>query len=272
MNPLYIGAAAVLALFAAGAGGASASTQATQQKMVFKDYTWIVVLPSTSTNPIAPGPMAPSSVAAIPPPPGQSPSSGRWFEYPGGNQLTSPIQDAVTGATKLPGTPQNPVLGIWPAVPAGLSVFAWKPNKNTLQNLNGYWVLTTNWTWAHADQAGGSMHPYYPYGSLPRYIVNGPVPSNPPGEKAGSWHQVHPGYLVFITPTNANTAELASQAFAFSPTAAAAPAPSPALPAPSSSPIGVTTTTGAAFHPTFGAPMGAGARGFPARTHLPHFA
>jgi hypothetical protein len=280
MNPLYIAGAAVLAYFAAAAGGASASTLATQQHMVFKDYAWQIILPSTRTSPIAPGTLDPAVIAALPPPPGASASSGHWFEMPQGMQLASPIHNAVTGQIMTPGTSLNPILQPLPPIPAGQSYYVWKPNKGTLQNFGGYWVTSGNWIFAHASQTDGSMHGFYPYGHGPAITWTQPLPP-PPGTKgAGKWHQAEPGYFVWLTPTNANTGELAAQVFNL-PTPSPSPATSPAqIPPPAPQPLPsppATTTTGAL--PTYGYP-GHGhpfyaegyAHPWPAFSHHPHFA
>jgi len=247
MNPLYIAGAAVLAYFAAVAGGTSASALAQQQQMVFKDYQWQIILPSTTTNPIAPGPLDPSVIAALPPPPNAQPSSGHWFEMPQGMQLSSPIHNAVTGQTMTPGTSLNPIIQPMPPIAAGLSYYVWKPNKGTLQNFGGYWVTAGNWIWQHENQTNGSMAGFYPYGHCPAITWTQPLPP-PPGTKGiGKWHQAEPGYFVWITPTNANTGELAAQVFNL-PTPSPSPATTPTQippPAPQSLPSPPATTTGA---------------------------
>jgi hypothetical protein len=246
MNPLYIAGAALLAYFAATAGSASASTEATQGQMVFKDYCWQMILPSTTTNVVAPGTgsMSPQEVPLLPPPPGAQAGSGHWFEMPQGMQLSSPVNNAQTGQVMTPGTSLNPILQPLPPIAVGLSYFVWKPNKGVLANFGGYLVTTGNWHFSYANQTNGTMNGFYPYGHGPAITWATPI-ARPPGAPSGSgkWHQALPGYYVWLTPTNANTGELAQQIFA--------------LPAPVSYPATMSTTPATAINPATGVPYGA---------------
>jgi hypothetical protein len=269
MNPLYIAAAALGLFFVASAGGTAAAASSVQETMVFKDYAWTIQLPSTQGNILSPGPMPAAVVQNLPPPPGATPGSGSWFEYPQGMQLTSPIHNAVTGQTMTPGTPLNPIIQPWGNVPAGQSIFMWKPNKGILQKLGGFWVTSANWKYLHQTQsATGTLHGFYPNGSIPSITWATPLPP-PPGEssKTGKWHQAQPGYFVWLTPTNANSGELGQQIFTLNIPSSTPAALPPSTPQPVAAPVPATTTAGAPF---FGAPaFGPHPHAYP--SGLPHF-
>src|SRR5580692_1782862 len=99
MWPYGVGAALV-ALFAIEASSGAAASSAGTENMIFRDYAWIVMMPSTahnqnspgsSINPDAPtqnvltqGSLPPGIAATLPPPPGCAPGSGVWGEFPEG--------------------------------------------------------------------------------------------------------------------------------------------------------------------------------------------
>jgi hypothetical protein len=239
MNPWLIGGAALLALAAAASASA---TSAVQQAMVFRDYAWITLLPSSPTGGGAGittswqgqthGPV--SNVAAqLPPPPGQSAASGHWIEYRGG--LTRAVSRGV---------PQGPWLPVWPNVPAGHSIYQWVPTPGHLQQINGFWTVTGGWQLAAPVHAPAGQV----LSQMPHIVFAGSLPP-PPGQTvhSGAWHMVQPGYNVWLTLQNVTSygpgrgPTLLTQPFADPGLAAALAQPSGMAP-PIPSPVPIATT------------------------------
>jgi hypothetical protein len=225
MDPLAIGgiiAALLLVSSMSGSGGASSGA-------VFVDYQWVILMPSTVSNALSsvmtyghsqlfPGTLAPSVIASLAPPPGQAPGSGHWVEYPGGYAAALGPQgfQAHGGAGGkgvnqpiAPGDVGNPIFPVFPDVPKGMSVYAWRPNNNVLTVINGYAIVESPWAWEATDSKSlpttGGILVYAPKW----HLLNGPPPP-PPGQSAhsGVWHGVAPGYVVWLTPTSTNQAAL----------------------------------------------------------------
>jgi hypothetical protein len=204
MNPWLIGggAAALAALFAFGS---SASTSASQDSMVFKDYTWVTSLPAVATTEARP----PNPLAAeLPPPPGQAAGSGTWSFFPAGKLLFATghggRQDNLNGGAQKGGM----TITIWPNVPPGIDVYAWTPHVGntpakiaksqwTKAKVNGFYVSYIPY---HVQALGGG---HYHWESS-----SGTYPPPPPGQShhRGHWKMVHPGYIVWLTPATQNQA------------------------------------------------------------------
>ena len=235
MNPLMIGGAAVLVALLAT--GSSASTAASQDQMVFKDYQWVTSLPATL--PIAPGLIlstliqaaatgrwpAPSPLATkLPPPPNTSATGGRWAHYPCGYQKAA----------------NNFVFPIFPGVPGTVDIYAWipssgwsptQPNVLNVTKINGYWV-----TWA----------PYHVSTPAPHQLswtASAGWPPPPPGETTGHWWMAKPGYCVWTTPMNSNSGTQATYGFNLGATPAPAAAPIATTPTPAYNPNPPETLT-----------------------------
>lgn len=205
-----------------------------QENMAFVSYTWTTLLPSTTlfipwSGAAQAGPLPPTVVATIPPPPGVT-SPGHWMEYPQGYaSLSGGVGSAwsaaqiAAGKAPAPGAPGNPIMPWFPNVPAGLSIFAWVPGTaaNTpktktpaIYMINGYYVANVSVTYPGGPTdtpkiaAGGALAQSITWKSQ----VTLPPP---PGQTStsGKWHGVRPGYLVWLTPTNTNDATQALQAF-----------------------------------------------------------
>lgn len=202
-----------LGAIALGVGGSSApaAAGAGTENYLFKDYAWIVIMPSTTTNLISPGDLAPQILAALPPPPGlKAGTGGRWVEYPHGYRPIwgKTLYPAGTpGATPSqvktpPGQPGNPIYPVWPNIPAGVSVYQWFPPNNVLTKIHGYYVLPTEFWYPNLAAISKSGETILT--NCPRNKSHTPPP--PPGEstRSGLWHPVQPGYLVWLTPANTN--------------------------------------------------------------------
>jgi hypothetical protein len=215
MSNLALGlGAAGLGAVALGLGGGSSSAGAAAgtENYLFKDYAWIVIMPSTSNNLIAPGDLAPQILSALPPPQGLSSSSGgRWVEYPQGYRpiwgktlypAGSPGAPAHVDVTTPPGQPGNPIYPVWPNIPRGLSVYQWFPPTNVLTKIHGYWVITLDFWYPQLKSIGKSGQSVL--ANCPRYKSKTPPP--PPGNssRSGLWHPPQPGYTVWLTPVNTN--------------------------------------------------------------------
>jgi hypothetical protein len=229
MNPLLLGgaAAALVALMAASKMG---GTSASQDQMIFKDYQWVTSLPSTMPA-VAPGhslatlvamakagqwPTANPLSAHLPPPPNVSATGGHWQFYPNGYGHA----------------PNGFVYPVFSGVPSNIDIYAWRPSSGwnpanpsvlNVTKVNGYWVT---WVPYHVQQVAP--------GQLRWTSGSGRWPPPPPGEVAGHWSMVKPGFCVWLNTTNANSATQATFGFNLS---GAAPAP---IPPPAAAPIGVT--------------------------------
>jgi hypothetical protein len=222
--------AAILAVLGIGLlSGGSASANG-QESMIFKDYQWLILMPSTQGNALSqyfPGTMNPAIVSTLPPPPGQQAGSGQWVEYPGGYQsaigkygvqsFTNAQGKTVSANNPIaPGQAGNPIFPVFPDVPQGMSIFAWHPTRNVLTVQNGYYTMGADWGFV---STGGTRH-HFPnttpvLQNAPRFNnPQGPVPP-PPGQNShsGLWKMVVPGYIVWLTPQNTNNATLAVQSF-----------------------------------------------------------
>jgi hypothetical protein len=206
LGGLGLGAVAL----SAGGSSAAAASGGTENYM-FKDYAWIVVMPSTSNNLIAPGDLAPQILAALPPPQGlKSSTGGRWVEYPRGYRsiwgktlYPAGSPGAVPSqVTTPPGQPGNAIYPVWPNIPAGLSVYQWEPPSGVLTKIHGYWVLVA--PFYYPDLKGITKSGQTILANCPRYKTRTPPP--PPGEsvRSGMWHGAQPGYFVWLTPANTN--------------------------------------------------------------------
>jgi len=215
MNPLWIAAAAAAVLFAATSGGSSAADGATQQQMVFRDYAWILYLPAGLSNvqlQKRQSAGAPATNLQIPPPPSQAAGSGAWHVYPQGQAFAvNPQSGQVTA------------FPIWPNCPPGVDVYMWIPilpggagggggggGGASVTQVNGYWIATTPWQAFVVPPGGSPQAPGSPPGAMAWTLAPGAsAPPPPPGMSTGSgnWIMKHPGYLVWMTPSNGNEAD-----------------------------------------------------------------
>jgi hypothetical protein len=197
MNPLLLGGAALVALFAL-----SSSSSTSTSNMVFRDYQWVTLLPTgynTTTYVPGAGPGGPKTNVPLGPPPGLSSSQGAWHVYSGGMA----IDGDGTQWTAFPNVPAGYDLYVWfPITPGGS--FSADPNTPPQPvQINGYWIIPSQWRRGTTSEGvEGIWGPN-----------NMPVP---PGESssAGAWHMVSPGYNVWLTPTNSNAYESAALAWA----------------------------------------------------------
>lgn len=233
---------AILAIF--GLSSSSAPAGASGPQMIFKDYAWITILPSTFDfvpgQGVVPGRLPRNVAATIPAPPGVT-SPGRWVEFPGGyacwggvhGNVFSPgtAQGTPSGqavgndvtAHVPPGAPGNPIYPAWPNIPQGLSVYQWFPgpamsgtargNPVQVYNVSGYWVASvpstrTALSATSRDQAsmtsGGQLQGVLPV--MPHFQSAITIPP-PPGETAhsGKWHGVNPSPGYYVWLTPTNT-------------------------------------------------------------------
>jgi hypothetical protein len=227
MNPLLLGGAALVALFALSSASSSTSTS----NMVFRDYQWVTMLPTGyNTTSYTPGGYGgPRTNVALGPPPGQTLGSrqgdGAWIVYQGGVGYDGNGQPIT----------------VYPNVPAGYDVYLWVPNTGNAAtqapvNLNGYWVVMSPWSRGTTNEG---VEGIWGPANLPP----------PPGESVGSWSMKTPGYNVWLTPTNSNTYEAAAQAWAATLPIGAAGTQAQgqpyqtSVPPPSAVPIAVTPPT-----------------------------
>jgi hypothetical protein len=217
--PYYVAGGVLIALLATGAGSSGAAASGAQHQMQFVDYAWVTLLPTVS------GPQRAALLQSLPAPPGMTSAQGAWHEYVGG--LAYVFDFPATAHN--PQGPHGPQYPVWPNVPAGASIFQWIPNKGALVKVNGYWVMSAGYRfpeWQHLEHLQGVL------ANAPHHTWLHAI-APPPGESvhSGKWHQPHPGYFVWITPTNANAAEQATAAYLDPSLVPATPAPA-ALPAP----------------------------------------
>jgi hypothetical protein len=200
MNPVLLGGAAVLAYLIASGSTSAGAGNAT---MYFRDYAWVTFLPAgLSSVAVIPGQDSSTRTnLVLPAPPGVTPSAGAWHVYAGGNMIASD------------GTP----ITVFPTA-AGTDLYMWVPvvqnwsasgSTGSATQINGYWVTTASWTLIE-----GTMDVEVQQG-----VANIP---DPPGESGGQWLMKHPGYVVYVTPSNANEADAQALSEAFSVSAASA--------------------------------------------------
>lgn len=260
MNPLLLGGAAIIALFAMGSA-ASSGASASQAQMFFKDYQWQTVLPSTQGNYAGtPGSLPASIVATIPPPPGVQPGTGQWVEFPSGLGYLHSGQ----AASHTPGTVGNPMFVAYAGIPTGYSLYAWFPNPGAPVQIGGYWTVSQRGV-PHTAAFDPSENIAAESGVLstkPVWVAT-QIPPPPPGEsqKSGYWHGTHLSYLTWLTPTNiSGGAVLAASGYADPSLAPYIPQGglSAAVPPPSPTPIASTPSMSSA------PPMGYGQQFAPA--------
>jgi hypothetical protein len=215
--PYAIGGIILLGLLLASKAAGASSGSGNE---VFRDYAWIQILPSvlnTLPSPlyiaggggVAPGasPPLPGGGGAItnlnlPPPPGAAPGSGNWHVYPNGNAVA--YAPNTGGGRVVSNTVE---FTSWPNVPPGYDLYQWIPlilgPHGTPTKLNGYWVAT--WPWHIVDT--GIQPIGMTYAPLPWKGMALPPPPSGETPSSGKWVMKHPGYLVWLTPSNVNEAD-----------------------------------------------------------------
>jgi hypothetical protein len=195
-----------LALSGSGTTAAAAPTVGTEMYF-FRDYSWCVLMPSTSDNLIQPGPLNSAILKALPPPPGlKSATGGMWAEYPRGYRSA---YGHLRGGGTAPGAKGNPIFPAWPDIPAGLSLYQWITPYRIATKVTGYFIYHDSFVFddpATIAAASGVL------AYAPKFHWEHPVPP-PPGESAhsGGWFARQPGVNVWLTPANTNPGTLTVQ-------------------------------------------------------------
>jgi hypothetical protein len=187
MTPLLLAGGALVAYLALS-GASSGGTE----NMYFRDYAWVTVLPaglsSVSYDPTKGIVGGPRTNLPLPAPPNIT-GPGAWHVFPGGNAIA----------------PDGSIHPVYPNIPNGFDLYMWVPvvtnwggsgNTGSVTQINGYFVTTATTDWFD-NSPGASFN----------FGANVAQMPDPPGQSGGRWMMKHPGYVVYITPTNANESD-----------------------------------------------------------------